>query len=147
MATTFKTQATPQGELDLSNKSKCKTSLKLFVDLSDMHSAEIAKCLKNHAHHLRVLSLAKNRLTDEGIGQVVRAVCDTQIESLDIQGNKITEKAVDGIVGCLKTNKTLKVLDLSNNGIGSRLMKNKLKNALPHIEVLNMAPTTPAAPM
>ncbi len=101
-----------------------------------MHSGEIAKCLKSHGHHLRTLSLARNRLTDEGIGQVVRAVCDTQIESLDIQGNKITEKAVDGIVGCLKTNKSLKVLDLSNNGIGSRLMKNKLKNALPHIEVL-----------
>ena len=107
-----------------------------FIDLSDMHSAEIAKCLKNHGHHLRTLNLARNRLTDEGIGQVVRAVCDTQIESLDIQGNKITEKAVDGIVGCLKTNKSLKVLDLSNNGIGSRLMKNKLKNALPQIEVL-----------
>ena len=55
-----------------------------FIDLSDMHSAEIAKCLKNHGHHLRTLNLARNRLTDEGIGQVVRAVCDTQIESLDI---------------------------------------------------------------
>ena len=43
---------------------------------------------------------------------------------------------MDAIVGCLKTNKALRVLDLSNNGIGSRLMKNKLKNALPHIEVL-----------
>lgn len=56
--------------------------------------------------------------------------------SLNLQGNKISEKAVDAIVGCLKTNKALKVLDLSNNGIGSRLMKNKLKNALPHTEVL-----------
>lgn len=43
---------------------------------------------------------------------------------------------MDVIVGCLKTNKALRILDLSNNGIGSRLMKNKLKNALPHIEVL-----------
>ncbi len=38
---------------------------------------------------------------------------------------------MEGIVGSLKTNKTIKCLDLSNNGIGSRLMKNKLKNALP----------------
>ncbi len=83
LATIFKTQATQQGELDLSSKSKCRdiTHINYFVlDLSDMHSAEIAKCLKNHAHHLRALSLARNRLTDEGIGQVVRAVCDTQIE-------------------------------------------------------------------
>lgn len=81
LATIFKTQATPQGELDLSSKSNITPYINYFVlDLSDMHSAEIAKCLKNHAHHLRVLSLARNRLTDEGIGQVVRAVCDTQIE-------------------------------------------------------------------
>ena len=81
LATIFKTQATPQGELDLSSKSNITPHINYFViDLSDMHSAEIAKCLKNHAHHLRALSLARNRLTDEGIGQVVRAVCDTQIE-------------------------------------------------------------------
>ena len=67
---------------------------------------------------------------------IIRAVCDTQIVLVDLQGNKITEKAVEVIVGCLKTCKTLKTLDLSNNGIGSRLMKNKLKNALPHIDVL-----------
>jgi Ran GTPase-activating protein (RanGAP) involved in mRNA processing and transport len=105
-------------------------------NLSDMHAGDIAKCLRSHSMHLRVLSLAKNRLTDEGVGQVVRAICDTQIESLDLSGNKISEKSVDGIVGCLKTNKCLKLLDLSGNGIGSRLMKNKLKNALPHIEVV-----------
>jgi len=101
-----------------------------------MHAADLSKCLKSHSGHVKTLSLARNRLTDEGVGQVIRAVCDTQIEQLDLQGNKITEKSVDAIVGCLKTNKCLRVLDLSNNGIGSRLMKNKLKNALPHIEVL-----------
>jgi Ran GTPase-activating protein (RanGAP) involved in mRNA processing and transport len=55
---------------------------------------------------------------------------------MDLQSNKISEKSVDALVGCLKTNKALKALDLSNNGIGSRLMKNKLKNALPHIEII-----------
>ena len=109
---------------------------KNVLDFSDMHSGDIAKCLKSHSGHIKLLSLAKNRLTDEGVSQVVRALCDTQIEHLDLQGNKITEKSVDVIVGCLKTNKSLRVLDLSNNGIGSRLMKNKLKNALPHIDVL-----------
>lgn len=101
-----------------------------------MHSADLSKCLKLHSAHIRSLSLAKNRLTDEGLGQVLRALAETGLEHLDLQGNKISEKSVDNIVGCLKNNKALKVLDLSNNGIGSRLMKNKLKNALPHIEVL-----------
>lgn len=101
-----------------------------------MHSAELSKCLKHHSMHVKQLSLAKNRLSDDGVGQLIRAVCDSQIEHLDLQGNKISEKSVDVIVGCLKTHKTLKVLDLSNNGISSRLMKNKLKNALSHIEVI-----------
>ena len=101
-----------------------------------MHAAELCKCLKSYSMHIRVISLARNRLTDDGVGQIIRALCDTQIENVDLQGNKISEKAVEGIVGCLKTCKTLKTLDLSNNGIGSRLMKNKLKNALPHIDVL-----------
>ena len=104
-------------------------------NLSDMHAVELCKCLRSNSSHLRGLSLARNRFTDDGINQIIRALCDTQMESVDLQGNKITEKAVEGIVGCLKTCKTLKNLDLSNNGIGSRLMKNKLKNALPHIEI------------
>jgi len=107
-----------------------------MLDLSDMHAAEIAKCLKSSSGGVRHLSLGKNRISDEGIGQVIRAICDTQIEYLDLQGNKLSDKSVDIIVGCLKTNKALRTLDLSNNGIGSRLMKNKLKNALPHIEVI-----------
>lgn len=101
-----------------------------------MHAVDLCKCLKSCSGHIRSLSLAKNRLMDDGVAQIIRAVCDTQIMYVDLQGNKITEKAVESIVGCLKTCKTLKTLDLSNNGIGSRLMKNKLKNALPHIDVL-----------
>ena len=118
-------KAATNGELDLSNRS-----------LSDMHAIDLCKCLRTAGSHIRHLSLAKNRLTDDGVAQIIRAVCDTQIMMVDLQGNKISEKAVEGIVGCLKTCKTLKTLDLSNNGIGSRLMKNKLKNALPHIDVL-----------
>jgi Leucine-rich repeat (LRR) protein len=101
-----------------------------------MHAVDLCKCLKTSSGHIKSLSLAKNRLTDDGVSQVIRAVCDTQIMFLDLQGNKITDKAVEVIVGCLKTCKTLKKLDLSSNGISSKLMKNKLKNALTHIEIL-----------
>ena len=101
-----------------------------------MHAVDLCKCLRTSAGHIRSLSLAKNRLTDDGVAQIVRAVCDTQIMMMDLSGNKVSDKAVEAIVGCLKTCKTLKTLDLSNNGISSKLMKNKLKNALPHIDVL-----------
>lgn len=48
----------------------------------------------------------------------------------------MSEKCVEGIVGILKTNKTLKMLDLSDNGITSRLMRNKLKNSLTQMDIV-----------
>ena len=101
-----------------------------------MHSNEISKCIKMHSGHIKSLNLSKNRLADEGLVQIVKALCESSLESVNLSGNKITEKNIDSIVGTLKTNKTLKFLDLSNNGIISRVVKNKLKNALPSIEVL-----------
>ena len=86
---------------------------------------------------MRILNLSKNKIGDEGIPHVMKALCESQIETINLSGNKITEKSADTIVGILKTNKALKHLDLSSNGLGSsRLVKNKLKNALPSIEVL-----------
>lgn len=108
----------------------------MILDFSDMHSNEIAKCIKMNSGHVKVLNLSKNRLADDGLVLIVKALCESSIENVNLSGNKITEKNIDTIVGTLKTNKTLKVLDLSNNGIGSRVVKNKLKNALPSIEVL-----------
>jgi Ran GTPase-activating protein (RanGAP) involved in mRNA processing and transport len=66
----------------------------------------------------------------------MKALCDSSIEQVNLQNNKLTEKCVESIVGVLKTNKSLKSLDLQGNAIASRLMKNKLKNGLTQIEVL-----------
>ena len=67
LTTIFKTTATPLGELDLSNKSNW-FPINYSLDLSDMHAAELTKCFKSHSGHVKSLSLAKNRLTDDGIG-------------------------------------------------------------------------------
>jgi hypothetical protein len=77
-----------------------------------MHSTEIAKCIKNNSGHIKSLNLSKNRISDDGVIQIVKAICDSQIEMLSLSTNKITEKVVESIVGCLKTNKNLKVIDL-----------------------------------
>lgn len=82
------------------------------------------------------MNLAKNRISDEGFLHICKALCESYIENVNLSGNKISEKHVDTVVGCLKTNKNLKSLDLQNNGIESRVAKNKLKNALPSIDVL-----------
>jgi Ran GTPase-activating protein (RanGAP) involved in mRNA processing and transport len=95
-----------------------------------MHSNDLAKCIRTLGGGLKTLNLAKNRLGDEGLQLVVKALCESQVEAVSLEGNKITERSVEMVVGALKTNKTLKLLDLSGNGIQSRLMKNKLKNGL-----------------
>lgn len=67
---------------------------------------------------------------------ILKAVALSSLEQVSLAQNKISEKSTENIVYSLKTCKALKQLDLTGNGIQSRLMKNKLKNALPSIEVL-----------
>lgn len=124
MQTIFKCQAV-KGVLDLSNKN-----------LKDMHSNELAQCIKGHSGHIRVLNLSENKIGDEGLVHIIKALCESQIEEVNFSGNQISEKHIDSVVGSLKTHKMLKRMNLINNGIKSRLVKNKLKNALAHIDVL-----------
>jgi Ran GTPase-activating protein (RanGAP) involved in mRNA processing and transport len=77
-----------------------------------MHSNELAKCIKTCSGHIKTLNISKNKLSDEGIGHIIKALCECQIENVNLQGNKLTDKSVDQIVGSLKTHKHLKTLDL-----------------------------------
>lgn len=76
-----------------------------------MHSNDLAKCIKTSGH-IKTLNLSKNRLSDDGMGLLIKALCDSQIESVNLQGNKLSDKCVDTIVGSLKTNKNIKTLYL-----------------------------------
>jgi len=80
--------------------------------------------------------LSGNKISDEGVVHILKAVAVSSLEQVSLAQNKISEKSTENIVYTLKTCKALKQLDLTGNGIQSRLMKNKLKNALPSIEVL-----------
>ena len=135
LSTTFKTQVV-SGELDLTNRSKFFIFIYVHIDLSDMHANELVKCIKMHSGPIKSLNLSKNRISDDGLVHIAKALCESSIESVNLSGNKISEKSIDSVVGSLKTHKALKVLDLQNNAITSRVVKNKLKNALPQIDVL-----------
>ena len=49
----------------------------ISLDLSDMHSNELAKCIKTLSGHIKTIDLSKNKLSDEGIGHVIKALCDS----------------------------------------------------------------------
>ncbi len=74
LPTSFKTEAI-DGDLDLSNRSK--TNNVIFLDLSDMHAIELAKCIKTMSGHVKHLNLSKNRISDEGIILIIKALCDS----------------------------------------------------------------------
>ena len=60
----------------------------------------------------------------------MKASCETHLFSLTLYKNNLTDKCAEPIVHALKTSKNLRLLDLSNNKITSRVAKNKLKNGL-----------------
>ena len=79
---------------------------------------------------LKYLDLSDNRISDDGAVNLMKVVCDTQLFSLSLSKNALTDKCADPIVQALKPSKNLRLLDLLNNKISSRLSKNKLKNHL-----------------
>lgn len=38
---------------------------------------DIAKCIKSSSGHIRSLNLSKNKITDEGINIIMKALCDS----------------------------------------------------------------------
>ena len=76
------------------------------------------------------MDLSDNRIGDDGAVNLMKVVCDTQLFSLSLSKNALTDKCADPIVQALKTSKNLRLLDLLNNKISSRISKNKLKNHL-----------------
>jgi hypothetical protein len=77
-----------------------------------MHANDLSNAIKSNSGHIKNLNLSKNRITDEGFVHLVKALCESNIENLNFSSNKITEKCIDTVVGSLKTNKSLKQLDL-----------------------------------
>jgi NLR family CARD domain-containing protein 3 len=120
----FKTQASESGRIDLSQKG-----------LSDMHTTTLGNLIKTNTG-IKSLDLSGNRISDEGIMAVIKALCESQIEVVSLAKNKLTDACSEQIAQTLKSNKHLKYLDLSDNNIANRVSKNKLKNSLKKIEVV-----------
>jgi Ran GTPase-activating protein (RanGAP) involved in mRNA processing and transport len=116
-----------------------KNSNNVIVDLkgkniSDTHINELAKQLKS-APMVRFVDLSANKITDDGVQHLAKAICETYVESLNLSSNKLTEKCTEPLAAILRTNKNLKVLDLQNNNITNRVFRNKIRNSLTWMDV------------
>jgi len=102
-------------------------------NLGDSHINEIVRNLKVY-NGLKGLDLSGNKISDDGVQHLARAICETQVDVLIIANNKLTDKCTEPLAGILRTNKQLKVLNLEGNGITNRVAKNKLKNSLSWVD-------------
>ena len=55
----------------------------MAIDLSDMHANELAKCIRTSSRHIKTLNLAKNRIGDDGVVHIIKALCESQIEKVN----------------------------------------------------------------
>ena len=101
-----------------------------------MHTNNIASLIKSHGTKIKSLDLSGNKISDEGIMALIKALCDSQIEIVSFAKNKLTDASSEQIAQTLKSSKYLKYLDLSENQIVNRVSKNKLKNSLKKIDVI-----------
>lgn len=69
--------------------------------------------MKSHAATgVQNLDLSCNKITDNGITNICKALNDTQIERFVISGNKLTDKCTESVTGILMRNKHLKTLNM-----------------------------------
>ena len=100
-----------------------------------MHTTTLGNLIKGNSG-IKSLDLSGNRISDEGIMAIIKALCESQIEVVSLAKNKLTDASSEQIAQTLKSNKHLKYLDLSENNLANRVSKNKLKNSLKKIEVV-----------
>lgn len=84
-----------------------------MIGLTDNHSLQLSQLIKQHAREdVDNLDLGNNKLTDNGIVNICKAICDTQIGRLVISNNRLTEKCCETVTGILMRNKNLHTLNM-----------------------------------
>lgn len=77
---------------------------------------------------LKTLKLVRNKITDEGAIALVHALYrNNTLESLHLSQNLLTDKIIDHFLELFKCKTTLKTISLSRNSINPRNVKAKVK--------------------
>ena len=82
-----------------------------------MHVAQITSLIKQYTteQNVNYLNLSSNKISDEGIVAICKSLASSNISTLIVAQNKLTDRCGENIVAALKTNKNLKVLNLAGN--------------------------------
>lgn len=102
--------------------------------MGDTHVNELIRGLKANPG-VKDLDLSGNKFTDDGVVLIAKAVSDTQVTHLTLAGNKLTDKCTEPLAAVLRTNKVIRMVDLSGHNITNRVARNKIRNSLTQCEV------------
>ncbi|XP_067850876.1 NLR family CARD domain-containing protein 3-like [Heptranchias perlo] len=108
----------------MSSSCRLKTLLLRTNALTDQCSEDLISILRTN-RILKELDLKYNQLRDAGVKQLSVALkdYDCEIETLGLWGNDLTHCCCEELALALKTNQSLKSLDLGYNNIGDLGMK------------------------
>lgn len=105
-----------------------KNKLALFdVSGGDLRDSDIL-AISNFlymAKNLRVIKLAKNRLTDEGVKLLCQAIVNNPVHTLDLSSNYATSEGLMSLLNLAKTGGKLKLVNFKKNSFDVKL-KEKL---------------------
>jgi len=64
------------------------------IDMGDQHMNQISSLIKQHKYekNLSRLDLSNNRIADEGLVNLCKSICDSNVEALNVSNNRLTEK-------------------------------------------------------
>lgn len=75
---------------------------------------------------MKTLKLIKNKLTDDCLEELLASLAQTNVNSLNLSQNLLTDKALGILSQNLNNNKNLKNVTLNLNKINRRAVKNKI---------------------
>lgn len=73
------------------------------------------------ASNLKYLKLKGNKIGDDGVKALCKAILNSNIHTFDLSYNNITWEGVTYLMTLATTNKKIKVLSLKKNNINSKL--------------------------
>ena len=85
-----------------------------------MHIEAISDLIVNSSN-LKFLKLKGNKIGDDGVKALCRAMLNSNVHTFDLSYNTITWDGVTYLINLTEANKKIKVLSLKKNSINSKL--------------------------
>ena len=92
-----------------------------FADLKDIHVVVLADLIREN-RNIRYIKLKGNKIGDEGIKALCKALANSFINTIDVSYNNITWEGVTYLIDLAESNDKLKTINIKKNCINKKLI-------------------------